>query len=212
MNKIISFSIWGKDPKYCVGAIINAQLAKKYFPGWTCYFYYNNTVPKIYIDALNGFDNVKTIEITDNSYGAFWRLYPMQKNTIVLSRDTDSRLSEREKTIIDDWLLTNKNVCIMRDHIRHYDFFILTGMLSVKDGLPENIFSEMKTKLHETWYAAEQVFIGDSIKKYMFNECEIYGFKEKAWLRDTYSSLGKDFIGQSYDENNVPVYDAQIKD
>lgn len=212
MEKIISFSIWGKDPKYCVGAILNAQLAKKYFPEWTCYFYYNNTVPNIYIQALQEFDNTKVIKITDNSYGAFWRLFPMKENTIVLSRDTDSRLSLREKQIIDDWLHTDKNVCIMRDHIRHYDFFILTGMLAVRNGLKNIIFEEMQSKLRETWYAAEQVFIGDSIKKYMFSECEIYGFKEKSWLRDTYSNIGKHFIGQSYDENNEPVYDAQLKD
>lgn len=212
MKKIISFSLWGDNPKYGVGAILNAQLAAKYFPEWECYFYYDKTVPKIYIDTLQTFSNSKTIEITDGSYGAFWRLLPMKKDTIVLSRDTDSRLSERERSIIYDWLGTLKKVCIIRDHIRHYDFFILTGMLAVRDGLPQIIFDEMKFKLFETWYAAEQVFIGDSIKKYMLNECEIYGFKEKAWLRYTYESIGKDFIGQSYDVNNMPVYDAQWKD
>lgn len=212
MKKIISFSLWGNNPKYGVGAILNAQLASKHFPEWECWFYYDKTVPRIYIDALQNFSNSKTIEVTDESYGAFWRLLPMQKDTIVLSRDTDSRLSERERNIVYDWLSTNKKVCIIRDHIRHYDFFILTGMLAVKDGLPKVISDEMRMKLYDKWYASEQVFIGDAIKKYMSDECEIYGLKETAWLRSTYSSIGKHFIGQSYDENNQPVYDAQMKE
>lgn len=37
--KIISFSLWGDSPKYCVGAIKNAQIARDLYPDWTCRFY-----------------------------------------------------------------------------------------------------------------------------------------------------------------------------
>ena len=55
MKKIISFSLWGDKAMYTVGAILNAQLAQEHFPEWTCVFYYDKTVPGIYIKALEQF-------------------------------------------------------------------------------------------------------------------------------------------------------------
>ena len=212
MEKIISFSLWGDKAMYGVGAILNAQLAQEHFPEWTCVFYYDKTVPGIYIKALEQFDNVLTVKIEDGSYGAFWRLYPMRENTIVLSRDCDSRLSARERRIIDEWLETDSNVCIMRDHIRHYDFFILTGMLAVRNGLPDSIFEDMNKIIYDTRYASEQIFIGNSIKAKMLNDCKIFGIKETPWMYDTYSEIGKDFIGQSYNDNGEPIYEPLLKE
>lgn len=210
MQKIISFSLWGDSAKYGVGAILNAQLAKKYFPEWKCVFYYDSSVPKIYISALNDFDNVETIEVTDGTYGAFWRLFQIQPNTITLVRDTDSRLSEREKNIVDDWLTTDRKVCIIRDHIRHYDFPILTGMFGIKGGFPESAYEDMKSHWKIFSYASEQVWLGNTIFRLIPEECKIYGLKETVWMRESYPSIGKHFIGQSYDDNNYPVYEATL--
>ena len=38
-KKIISFSLYGDDVKYSLGAIRNVEFAKKYYPGWICRFY-----------------------------------------------------------------------------------------------------------------------------------------------------------------------------
>ena len=32
MKKVISFCLWGNDPKYNVGAIRNAEIAKEIYP------------------------------------------------------------------------------------------------------------------------------------------------------------------------------------
>ena len=37
--KLITFSLWGQDPKYLVGAIRNAELASEIYPDWICRFY-----------------------------------------------------------------------------------------------------------------------------------------------------------------------------
>jgi hypothetical protein len=211
MNKIISFSIWGNKPMYCVGAIRNAQLAKEIFPEWTCYFFYNNTVPKIYIEALNAFDNTITHEITDSSYGAWWRFYPMIEGNVVLSRDTDSRLSHREKRIVDDWMASDYKLCVMRDHIRHYDFNILSGMWGIKDGMSSTIYKGMESKLGENYYAAEQIYVSNTIWPAYENSRISYGIKETQWMRDSYKDIGKDFIGQQYDDNEIPVYEGQLE-
>lgn len=209
MKKIISFSLWGNDPKYGVGAIINAQLAEKYFSDWTCYFYYNYTVPKIYIDCLNNFSNSKTILVEDDVFGAFWRFRSMVPDSIVLSRDTDSRLSLREKNIIDDWLLSKNKLCTIRDHANHYEFPILAGMWAVKDGLDEEDFSKI-SNYNTPVYLMDQYYLRDVIwPKYKSSFSE-YGIKENIWMRNSYETIGKDFIGQTYDENNQPVYDQKL--
>ena len=42
-KKVISFSLWGNEPRYCMGAIKNAKIAQKIFKDWTCRFYVSNS-------------------------------------------------------------------------------------------------------------------------------------------------------------------------
>ena len=46
MKKLICFSLWGDDSTYTIGAIKNADLAKKHYPGWICRYYIADCVPK----------------------------------------------------------------------------------------------------------------------------------------------------------------------
>lgn len=212
MQKIISFSIWGNNPKYCAGAIINAQLAQKYFPDWKCTFFYDNTVPKIYIRSLNEFSNVETICVTDGSFGAFWRFFAMQENTIVLSRDCDSRLSSREKLIVDDWLNSKEKLCVIRDHLNHYEFPILAGMWGIKNGLCPNLQERMKLYSGTHRYLVDQYYLRDEVWPQLKLNTKEYGIKETAWMRESYIDIGRNFIGQTYDENDIPVYEGKLND
>jgi len=120
MKKIISFSLWGNMRLYCIGAIKNALLAKKYFPEWICRYYYDESVPKIIIEYLNSLDNVelKYMDLPSGAkyykqngqYGMFWRFYPFNDNDVEvwMARDTDSRISEHEAKKIDDFLESDK--------------------------------------------------------------------------------------------------------
>ena len=51
-NKIISFSLWGNNPKYTIGAIRNAELAKIIYPDWMCKFFVGSDTPVNIIDTL----------------------------------------------------------------------------------------------------------------------------------------------------------------
>lgn len=210
MKKIIAFSVWGDNPKYTVGAIRNAQLAQIHFPGWECHFYHDSSVPGIIISALNSFNNSKTIKIDDETFGAFWRFRAMEKKTIVLSRDTDSRLSSREKQIVDDWLSTDNNLCVIRDHINHYEFPILAGMWGIRDGLDVSDHKNMDMYNTTHKYLMDQYYLRDIVWPKYMSSCSEYGIKETAWMRDSYLGIGKDFIGQTYDENEVPVYEGKL--
>ena len=66
--KIISFSLWGRDPKYTVGAIKNAELAKEIYPGWICRFYCANDVPNPIIFQLEDMDNVEVVQTNKSGF------------------------------------------------------------------------------------------------------------------------------------------------
>lgn len=208
--KIISFSLWGNNPKYTIGAIINAQLASNIFPEWIVRFYYDDTVPNIIVDCLNNFKNVETVRVTDGSFGAFWRFRAMVSDTIVLSRDTDSRLSFREKHIVDNWLLSDSRLCTIRDHANHYEFPILAGMWGIKNGLDLNVANIIPNYSSTHAYLTDQIYLRDVVWPQYESQSVVYGLKETSWMRDSYSLIGKDFIGQTYDENNIPVYDSKL--
>ena len=49
MVNVISFCLYGSHSTYILGMKENIKLAKKYYPEWKVYIYYNKTVPEKYI-------------------------------------------------------------------------------------------------------------------------------------------------------------------
>jgi hypothetical protein len=47
--KYVSYSLWGDNPIYCVGAIKNMNQIKEIYPDWQMIIYYDNTVPEQYV-------------------------------------------------------------------------------------------------------------------------------------------------------------------
>ena len=114
---------------YCIGAIKNAILAKKFFPGWICRFYYDKSVPEIIINKLKELDNTELVFIEKQSggkvykdngqFGMFWRFFPFNDDDVEIwmARDIDSRLSEYEAEEINKFLKTDKIIHSIRfDH------------------------------------------------------------------------------------------------
>ena len=212
VEKYFTFSIWGDNPKYLQGAIRNAELAEEIFPDWKCVFYYDTSVPKETIEKLSTFKNTIVKEVTDNSFGAFWRFEMMFNNPgVILSRDTDSRLSLREKELIDNWLETDYNYMIIRDHDAHYEFPILAGMWGKKNILMDSKLKDVMQEYVTTkQYLIDQFYLRDQVWPNIMHDAAIYGVKEVDWMRETYDFENKNFIGQTYTENDEPVYDGKI--
>lgn len=139
MKKVLSFSLWGDNPTYNIGAIKNAELAKEFYPEFECWFYIHNvSVPQDTISVLKTFSNVKIILKTgdltnENCKPRMWRYEPIDdpEVEIILSRDTDTRILLREKLAVDEWLNSGTSFHIMRDH-PHHNFPILAGMFGSK--------------------------------------------------------------------------------
>lgn len=130
MKKIISFSIWGKDPKYADAAIENAKLQPEIYPGWTCRFYVDDTVPDHVTESLKNLGSeVVVMPRSDGNYGLFWRFEPLKDISIerFIVRDTDSRLNIREAAGVKEWEESGKEFHIMRDNPQH-NAYICGGM------------------------------------------------------------------------------------
>ena len=76
--KLITFSLFGDNPLYCVGAVENARLAKEIYPDWTARFYVAQDVPSMYLDAIEEYDGEIIHCEKKNAYdGLNWRFRPL---------------------------------------------------------------------------------------------------------------------------------------
>jgi hypothetical protein len=137
MKKVITFSLWGDNATYTIGAIKNAELAKIFYPLFECWFYiHEETVPKNIIDKLSSFKNTKVILKNGNLLECkpmMWRFEAIDDPNVelMISRDTDTRIYLREKLAVDEWINSDKIFHIMRDH-PHHNFKILGGMFGTR--------------------------------------------------------------------------------
>ncbi len=164
--KLITFSLWGQDPKYGVGAIRNAELARKFYPGWICKFYVGYSVyaneDYTIIDQLEVMDNVKVIHMPapGNWASMFWRFEPAYADDVdvFISRDCDSRLNAREAAAVQEWLDGPKLIHSMRDHPEH-SVPIMGGMWGVKKGALPDLEDQMDKWKQEDKWQTDQEFL-----------------------------------------------------
>ena len=137
MKRVVSFSLWGNNPTYTLGAVKNAQQARALYPGFEFWFYvHTETVPSEIINQLTLLPHVKLIFKTGDLKTCkpmMWRFEAIDdpEVEIMLSRDTDTRILLREILAVDAWLKSDKLFHIMRDHPDH-NFEILGGMFGTK--------------------------------------------------------------------------------
>ena len=145
MKKLIAYSLWGNNPKYTEGAVVNALQTPEVYPGWTSRFYCGDSVPDDITDRLQqaGAEVIRVRGINDNR-GMFWRFWALADEDVerVIMRDTDSRLTPREKAAVDEWERSGLAGHIMRDHPYH-GMPVMGGMWGCKGGL----FRDVKTMI-----------------------------------------------------------------
>ena len=210
MNKIISISVWGSDPRYCIGAIKNAEIAKELMPDWKCRIFIDATVPLEYANQLHLMSNVEVAEVDDEGvFGAFWRFYSMfeSEDNITISRDSDSRISEREVKAVNEWLTSDKKFSIIRDHERHYDWPMLAGMWGMKGILNDSQHDVMIEYSKNHFYTSDQIYLAREIWPTAEKDSVIHGFKEVEWMKKSRDQIKYDFIGQGYYQDDTPIYD-----
>lgn len=131
-QKVIGYSVYGREPLYYRYLELIARTAKKYYPDWTIRFYHDETINKSiiceleclknkdsYLDNVD-FCNINEIPLANwNSnfiIQRFWRWFALGDEfvDVFLSRDSDFCIVEREQAAVLDWLNRNTIFHIMR--------------------------------------------------------------------------------------------------
>lgn len=210
--KIISYSLWGNNLKYCVGAIKNAQLALELFPEWICRFYIANDVPSSIIEKLSNFSNVEIVYT--NKPGSwqdmFLRFQPACEEDveIFISRDCDSRLSNREKIVLDLWEKSDKGFLLLGAHFWH-SLPIMGGGWGMKRGALPEFKALMGEWQKGNAYQCDQDFLNKEIWPRIYkNYLLFHSHYHLMWGGRPWPEYPPDnivFFGQVFDENDNTV-------
>jgi len=197
----ISYSVWGDNKVYTYGIIENVLDAKKFYNGWIVRVHYNDTVPTPIIDWLKTQDNVEVVYHPGKETKAsnsLWRFEDLFiKDATVISRDADSRFTEREVSIVKEWLQSTKDFHIIRDH-RHHMVPIMAGAFGCRNncleyvGLPTQLVNINQTPMNymrgsdlltsfkdgiphdRDKYLVDQIFLAQYIYRYVINNSIIH--------------------------------------
>jgi len=174
MKKIISFSLWGNEPLYINGAISNIINSQKFYPGWICRFYIDESIDKDLQEKILSFGNteIKIMPKAEDVLGMFWRFAPMWDDLEIerfIVRDTDCQPTKREVNAVNEWITSEKPFHIIRDNHYHY-VPILGGTWGAIPGCIPNMqkdISEFLLTVQETksqhksrkFHGVDQIFL-----------------------------------------------------
>ena len=207
MKKVIAFSLWGNNYRYLGGALQNVELAQYFYPDWICRFYIGQSTRKDFVEKLKTYNNVEVVEMPEegNWTGMLWRFNAASDPNvqIMLSRDCDSRIHRREVAAVDEWLNSDKDFHIMRDH-KYHGVPILGGMWGVRNGLLKDISDKVKSYNAGNFWQTDQNFLRDiifnDVSEYAMVHDEIHRIKIDSKRYPVESGVRNDyhFIGQAY--------------
>lgn len=191
---VISFSVWGEGTSYTYGVLENCIQIKYQMPSFQAWVYYNNSLPINIKQCLEKLGNVKLIKMPDknNKKNTMWRFLPAFNPdvNILLVRDADSRIEFKEIVAIIEWLRSDKDFHIMRDHPMHKRK-VLAGMW----GCRKNILVPFQ-KLYEDYlkkpftlqnWIVDELFLQNIIYHHIVNKAFIHARFNK------YEKQAKDF-------------------
>ncbi|MEQ8291128.1 MAG: hypothetical protein RIA08_02895 [Roseovarius sp.] len=202
-RNIIAFSLWGDDPTYVSGAIVNAQIAPHIYVGWTARFYCDETVPEDARAELQkyGAQVVLLQEPEFQKIRPMWRFLASDDPNVdyFVCRDADSRLNVQEFLAVDEWLRSGKRFHVMRDHIYHMEL-ILAGMWGGVAGVLPNMRESLSraTNYFDNRFG-DQAFLMDvvwpMVKADLCTHDSVYGFPDGGDFPGEYRLPGMIHVG-----------------
>ncbi len=179
-KNIISFSLFGDNPKYCENAIVNAELASTIYPSWLCRFYCDTQVPKYIIARLQAHKAQIILKPTlkNRSDMLLWRFLVMGDRSVdrYIVRDCDAVINSKESRAVEAWIASDKRFHIMRDFYTHTDL-ILAGMFggttdifpNIKNMISQFNHSKQRNRSHQ-----DQLFLREYVWETIKDDCLIH--------------------------------------
>ena len=202
----VSFSVYGNSPKYLIGAIRNAQFIKKVMNDWTPIFFLDDNIPNSFANELHAAGAVVRIRNSDwHENGMFWRFRAFfeEDANLVLIRDCDSRISQRELLAIDLWRKSGKSAHIIRDHPLHRSL-IMGGMWGAKASLVKDLNAWDQSLQFGVERGEDQNFLNEYIYPILLPDALIHDSFFRFEPGSTNLPLLRvdgEFIGEVIDEN-----------
>lgn len=204
--RVVSYSLWGDNPKYNIGALRNAELVSELYPGWQARFYVGINTPA---ETVNGLHDrgafVVDMKKPGDWTGMFWRFEAASDPDVdvMISRDCDSRITSREVAAVKAWLKSNAMFHIMRDH-PHHATEILGGMWGVRAPLLRNIKDLIHEYVKGDFWQVDQNFLREVVypKVAQFSIVHDEFFQKIPFPTNR---VNDEFVGLAFDENDVAV-------
>ncbi len=213
-NRVISMGLYGDKPRYTYGALMNALLVERDWPGWKLRVYYDASVPSLFISRLEslGADMVfvNSSAGEDDQGGLIWRFYPMLDSSLTrfIVRDSDARLTLRDRKAVEEWIDTKAFFHGERDAPGH-DRAIMGGLWGAVGGF---ITPALHQKLVDVFrndavrFDDDQLFLAEYVWPFVRSHavvhdsyyCETFGdgTKETLPFPSKRTNL-QDFVGNS---------------
>ena len=222
MVNVISYSLWGDNPLYNVGIIKNCELKNKFFNDWEMWVYHDDTVPLQTLEILKN-NNVKLIpKKSDGFIKATWRFLPFSDKNVnfFISRDSDSRLSLRDKCAVDEWIESGKNFHVVRDHPVGHNWIMNAGMWGGKCGVIKDIenlifdfskYSNIHDKFFDQYFLSHKIY--PLINNSLFSHDEYFNYEnDSTFIKRDRKEDDFAFIGECIDIDETSKYTSNPGD
>jgi len=206
---LIAFSLYGDNPKYCVGGLRNQELVGAIYPGFSTRFYVGETVPPSVLNDLERLGaQVVQRKTSETSAAMFWRFEALTDPAydLVLVRDTDSRINRREAAAVREWIASGAALHIMRDHPWH-DSPIMGGLFGSRPSLMPAAWRVPVAFDTRRRYGDDQRYIAETLYTPLRKSILVHDSffaRERDARPFPEPREGLSFVGESFDEHDQP--------
>jgi hypothetical protein len=183
-QRIVSFSLYGRDEFYYTKLQKLTELVKEFYPGWIIRIYHDDTIDKSVkceleclatgnIDFCSINKMVLNLDpemmLTLDAYYVHamkWRWLPIGDSfvDVFTSRDADSVILKREVDSVNEWLNSSKFCHIMRDNPEHFTK-MLGGMIGFYNQRDRSVANHIFSLIIDRRSSAEYNANGNSPKR-----------------------------------------------
>ena len=217
-ERIISFCLYGEKEIYLKGALQNVKQFKNTYPDATCYFYVRNDTNENVIKSLeeNGAHIIKCVNMPGYLFRLTRFLACENIDNYFMSRDVDCRLNEREIASNNEWLESDKNFHLVRDHPEH-GIEILAGLWgcktmaklkSIRFYILEHLLRVIKDYNVQCDQYFLKYYIYPLVKSDTLEHDEFFNSKDGQKIN--HERKNNEYIGEAFDENEN--YDQSLRD
>lgn len=207
-ENVISFSLWGDGADYIEGALENARRALDLYPGWSCRFYLDDTVPsKIHAELQALGADLFMMAAPENAFeGLFWRFQVLDDPAVkrFLIRDCDSIINTQESAAVNAWLRSDRRFHVMRDYFTHTEL-ILAGMWGGIAGILPPM-TDLRAGFRQSGTVqrtTDQIFLREQVWPIIKTSCLIHDSQFSCFDAVDFPTEGRLPQGQHVGENEI---------